>query len=113
MDRYLDMVNREKELKAVEDLGGQLENLSVVGEYTEKVQSAEKTSHGQGESQQDPGAKVEIPFGSKAMSGKEVREMITSQINRELSTMLKVVTRILSLPQIARPDRPPFSPILN
>ena len=73
MERYLDMVNRDKELEAVDALGGQLEKLSVVGEKTEKVQSVEGTSLGQAESQQAPRAKVEIPFGSKVMSGKEVR----------------------------------------
>ena len=73
MERYLEMVNRDKGLEAVDALGGQLENLSVDGEKTEKVQSAERISHAQGESQQDPGAKVEIPFGSKVMSGREVR----------------------------------------
>jgi hypothetical protein len=29
MERYLDMVNRDKELEAVDALGGQLEKLSV------------------------------------------------------------------------------------
>jgi hypothetical protein len=29
MERYLDMVNRDKELEAVDTLGGQLEKLSV------------------------------------------------------------------------------------
>lgn len=75
--------------------------------------SAGETSGSQRESQQDPGAQVEIPFGSKIMSGKEVRDMITSQINRELSSKLKAVTKVLSLPQTAKPDRPPFTPILN
>jgi hypothetical protein len=32
MERYLGMVNRDKELKAVDALGGQLEKLSVDGE---------------------------------------------------------------------------------
>ena len=67
------MVNREKSQEAADALSGQMERLSVDREYTESVQSAEVTRGGQGESQHAPGAKVEIPYGTKVMSGKEVR----------------------------------------